>query len=96
AKAAIPDLAKMGGPAGITPFYIEPFILKAAIEGAGTTDGPAIAAWLEAHASEIDSMVGRFTASSDSHFLPSPDALVVVKAPYKQREDGLTERVDCK
>ena len=95
AQAAIPDLDKMGGAAGITPYYIEPFILKAAIEGAGTTDGPAIAAWIEANAAQIDVMVGEFAASSTSHFLPSPNALVVVKEPYKQREDGLTQRVDC-
>ena len=95
AKAAIPDLEKMGGAAGITPYYIEPFILKAAIEGAGTTDGPAVAAWIEANATSIDSMIGEFAASSTSHFLPSENALVVVKEPYKQREDGLTARVDC-
>ncbi|MCW5721172.1 MAG: ABC transporter substrate-binding protein [Devosia sp.] len=95
AAAAIPDLDKMGGAAGITPYYIEPFILKAAIEGAGSTDGKVLADWIVANAGNIDSMIGEFTASDTSHFLPSKNALVVVKTPYKQREDGLTERVDC-
>ncbi|PVA05742.1 ABC transporter substrate-binding protein [Thalassorhabdomicrobium marinisediminis] len=95
ANETYPDLASVGGPSGIAPYYVEPFILAQAIEGAGTTDGAEVAAWIEANAAEIDNMLGTFGASDENHFLPSADAMVVVRNPYQQREDGLVERILC-
>ena len=95
ANEAYPDLASVGGPSGIAPFYVEPIILAQAIEGAGTTDGAEVAAWIEANAADIDNMLGTFGASNENHFLPSADAMVVVRNPYLQREDGLVERILC-
>jgi len=95
AKTEVPDLERLGGSAALVPYYIEPFILKAAIEGSGKTDGPSIAAWIEANAGSIENMIGPFAASSTNHFLPSAEALVVTKNAFKPREDGLTERVNC-
>lgn len=95
ATAAYPDIANVGGPSGIAPFYVEPLILAQAIEGAGSTDGAAVAAWIEANAASIENMLGTFGATSTSHFLPSADAMVVVQNPYEQREDGLVQRMVC-
>ena len=41
-------------------------------------------------------MIGDFDASGRATSCPRPTALMVVKEPYQLREDGLTERVDCK
>lgn len=95
ATEAYPDIATVGGPSGIAPYYVQPHILAQAIEGAGTTDGAAVAAWIETNAAEIENMLGTFGASPTNHFLPSADAMVVVQRPYAQREDGLVERAQC-
>lgn len=96
ARAEYPDIDKAGGPAAITPYYVEPFILKAAVEGAGSLEGAAVAAWVEANAGSIENMLGTFAASGTSHFLPSSDAMAVVRNAYAPRADGLVERVVCK
>lgn len=95
ANAAIADIDKMGGAAALVPWYIEPMVLKAAVEGAGTLDGEKVAAWLEENAATMPNMLGTFSASAESHFLPGADALVVVKNAYAPREDGLVNRVAC-
>ncbi|WP_029057906.1 ABC transporter substrate-binding protein [Stappia stellulata] len=95
AKERVSDLERLGGSSSIIPYYIEPFIVKAAIEGAGSTDGDKVAAWIEANAATMDNMLGTFTASSETHFLPSAKTLTVVKNAFAPREDGLTERATC-
>ncbi|MBE1204066.1 ABC transporter substrate-binding protein [Aminobacter carboxidus] len=95
AKADIADLDRMGGPSALVPYYIQPFILAAAMNGSGKTDGKSVAAWIEANASEIKTLTGKLAASADNHFLPSVESLKVVKNPYQLREDGLVERADC-
>lgn len=95
AKDTVSDLERLGGSSSIIPYYIEPFILKAAIEGAGSTDGDRIAAWIEANASSMDNMLGTFEASSETHFLPSSETLTVVEDAFAPREDGLTRRAHC-
>lgn len=95
AKETVSDLERLGGSSSIIPYYIEPFIVKAAIEGAGSTDGDKVAAWIEANAASMDNMLGTFSASSETHFLPSSKTLVVVKNAFAPREDGLTERARC-
>lgn len=95
AKADIPDLDRMGGPSALTPYYIQPIILAAAMNGSGKTDGKSVAAWIESNAGTIKTLTGKLAASSDNHFLPSVESLKVVKNPYVLREDGLVERADC-
>lgn len=91
----IPDLDRMGGAAALPPYYIQPMIMAAAINGAGSADGEIVAAWIESNSDKIPALIGKLAASKDSHFLPSPDAIVAVKLPYAVREDGLLERADC-
>lgn len=95
ARAEYPDIDRVGGPSAISPYYIEPLILKAAAEGAGSLDGAAIAAWMVANAGSIENMLGTFAASDTSHFLPSADAMAVVRNAFAPRPDGLVERVVC-
>ncbi|WP_010141992.1 ABC transporter substrate-binding protein [Oceanicola sp. S124] len=95
ATEAYPDIASVGGPSGIAPYYVEPWIVAHAMEAAGTTDGATVAKWIEENSASIPNMLGTFGASTETHFLPSADAMVVVKNAYLQREDGLVERAQC-
>jgi branched-chain amino acid transport system substrate-binding protein len=95
ARAAVPEVDKLGGAASLTPFYIEPVILAAAINGAGTADGEAVAKWLEANSDKVEPIIGPISVSDTNHFMPAPEAIKVVAAPHKVREDGLIKRADC-
>ncbi|WP_112320618.1 ABC transporter substrate-binding protein [Oceanibium sediminis] len=95
AKETVSDLSRLGGSSALSPYYVEPFVLKAAIEGSGSTDGDKVAAWIEANAAEIENMLGTFAANDQTHFLPSSEAMVVTNKAYAPREDGLTERLQC-
>ena len=76
-------------------WYDAVYVLKAAIEGTGgKTDGPSVAAWIEANAGSIRSINSGFTASKATHFLVGQNALTMVY-PDRQREGGLLERVGC-
>jgi branched-chain amino acid transport system substrate-binding protein len=91
----VPDLERMGGAPSLAPYYVQPLILAAAANGAGTTEGAAVAAWIEANADKISVPIGPLAGSTKSHFLPAPEAIKVVKNPHKLREDSLVERADC-
>lgn len=95
AKETVPELDRMGGAPALTPYYLQPIVLAAAINGSGKTDGPSITAWLQENAAKVDLLIGPIQASKTSHFLPAPEAIKVVKNAYKLREDGLVERADC-
>lgn len=95
AKASVTDLDRMGGAPALTPYYIQPIILAAAANGAGTTDGEELARWIEANGSQIEVVIGGVEASDSSHFLPALSSIKVVRNPHKLREDGLVERADC-
>lgn len=95
AHERIKDLDRMGGAPALNPYYIQPLILAAAANGAGSTDGDAIKAWLEAHADQIVVQTGPLLASDTNHFLPAPSSIVVVEKPYVLREDGLVQRAVC-
>jgi branched-chain amino acid transport system substrate-binding protein len=95
ATEKVADIDKMGGAAALTPYYIQPLIIAAAINGAGSADGDAVKAWLESNADKVELIIGPVAASGTNHFLPAPEAIKVVKNPYKVREDGLVERADC-
>lgn len=95
AKDTVPDLERMGGAPSLTPYYIQPLILAAAINGSGKTDGRSLAAWIEANAGKIEAMIGPLQASKTDHFLPAPQAIKVVTEIYQPRSDGLVKRADC-
>jgi branched-chain amino acid transport system substrate-binding protein len=95
AKDKVPDLDRMGGAPALTPYYIQPLILAAAINGSGKTDGRSITAWIEKNAGKIDAMIGPLQASTTDHFLPAQQAIKVVKNVYQLRKDGLVARADC-
>ena len=76
-------------------WYDALYVLKAAVEGAGgKTDGPSVAAWLEANSRSFRGINSGLTASKTTHFLIGADALTIVY-PDRQREGGLLERVQC-
>ena len=89
------NVDQLGGPASLTPFYIEPMILAAAINGAGTAEGPAVAKWLEENSDKVEPIIGPISVSGTNHFMPAAEAIKVVKEPHHVREDGLTQRADC-
>lgn len=95
AKEQVPDVDRMGGASALIPYYIQPLVLAAAANGAGKTDGPSIAAWLQENASKVEMLTGPIQASDKSHFLPASESIKVVKNAYKPREDGLVERANC-
>lgn len=95
ARAAVPDVDKMGGAASLTPFYIEPMIAAAAINGAGSAAGADVAAWMQANSDKIEAIIGPIAVSDTNHFMPAPESIKVVTKPYEVREDGLVQRADC-
>jgi len=71
------------------------YALKAAVEGAGSLEGPKIAAWMEANASKVRVTAGPLNASKANHFLVGADALGMTEHPEKVRADGLAKRAGC-
>lgn len=88
------DFAKLS-PNLVIYSYDALYLLKAAIEGAKTTAGPAIAAWLEANASKHVSIEGQLSASKTSHFLFGQDNMSIMVNGDKPRSDGLMRRYGC-
>src|SRR6185503_2881486 len=69
-------------------WYDAVYVLKAAVEGSGgKTDGPTVAAWLEANSKSFKGINSGLTASKATHFLVGQDALTIVY-PDRQREGG--------
>ncbi|MFI4981871.1 MAG: hypothetical protein ACHQIO_16120, partial [Nevskiales bacterium] len=69
------------------------YVLKAGIEGSGSTEGPAVAAWIEAHVGEVKAISAEhLTASKDNHFMIGDDALTMADQPDRRNADGLLKR----
>lgn len=66
--------------------YDAPYILKFGIEAAGSTDGPKVAAALEAKLKNWQGVQGRYTASKDSHDLVGPEAFTMASPIYATPE----------
>lgn len=96
ATEKVEDLERMGGAPSLNAYYIQPLILAQAVNAVGTTEGEAVAKWIEQNADKIKVQTGALEASDQNHFLPAVSSIKVVKTPYKLREDGLMERADCK
>jgi ABC-type branched-subunit amino acid transport system substrate-binding protein len=94
-KPFAPDVYGRFSPATSSDMYDLVYIFKAAVEGAGTVDGPKAAAWLEANGSKLVSLQGPLSPSKTTHFLLGVASNVSVDRPYELREDGLLKRVGC-
>jgi branched-chain amino acid transport system substrate-binding protein len=72
------------------------WIMKHAIEGAKSTDGDKVRAWLESSSSSLgEALVNpKVSVSKDTHFLFGPNDMVLVR-PGKEVANGVYERVDC-
>ena len=76
-------------------FYDGVQLMKQAIEAnGGKTDGPTIAAWVEAHAQDYKGIIQDFSAGPQSHFLVGPAALTAVY-PDRVLEGGVQQRYGC-
>ncbi len=96
AEAAVPDLAKKGGPSGIGQSYSMLHIFKQAVEAnGGKTDGPTLAKWLENNAGKLDTILGTLAASDKDHFMIGLPTIAIVSSPDKVRADGLFNRANC-
>ncbi len=71
------------------------FVLKEGIEGSGKTDGPSVAAWIEANGAKHTGILGPLGATPASHFLVGPTALSAVY-PDRILPGGLQQRFGCK
>lgn len=74
------------------------FLLKAGVEGSGSTDGDKVAGWLEENGAESAddmSLVHEgYAMSEDNHFLMDTDSLTLVDAG-DELQDGIVQRLDC-
>lgn len=73
-------------------------LLKAAVEGAGTTDGEDVAAWLEIEgpeaAQDLPLAHEGYAMSADNHFLMDTSSLALVD-PGDQLAPQIMRRIDC-
>jgi ABC-type branched-subunit amino acid transport system substrate-binding protein len=94
--AVSPDLAKSGLTLPATLYYSSVYVMKAAVEATGTTDGPKLAAWVEQNGSAIPNLFGALSPSRYSHFLLGPQAMAIIQHPDQLRaEDRLQMRLGC-
>lgn len=69
--------------------------LDAAVEGAGTTEGPAVAKWIEQNAGTLTGVLGTPKLTPESHFMFGADDLTVIRNIDEIRSDGLRRRAGC-
>jgi len=93
-KAAVPDWQKLALPlAGY--YYDGVHLIKAAIEGTKSVEGPRLAAWVEANSGKIPAIVGKMSASKTNHILYGPDVFAFTTRP-DVTVDGVSLREGCK
>jgi branched-chain amino acid transport system substrate-binding protein len=71
------------------------YAMKAMMEGAKSTEGPALAAWMEQNAGKVKVTNGTLSASKTNHFLIGIPALTMAEDADKVRSDGLMKRAGC-
>jgi ABC-type branched-subunit amino acid transport system substrate-binding protein len=93
-KAAVPGWEKL--PISIAGYYHDGIlIIKAAIEGANSVEGPRMAAWLEENSAKVPTLMGRISASKSNHILYGADVFAFTKRPDQVNSDGLALREGC-
>lgn len=74
------------------------FLLKAGVEGSGSTDGDKVAGWLEENgpkaAADLPLVHEGYAMSQDNHFLMDTGSLTLVDAG-DELEPGIVRRLDC-
>ncbi len=73
--------------------YDSVMLAKASADGAGSTEGRKMAAWLENNT--VKSLTGDLRATKDTHFLGSATTATVIEDPGSLRADGMTKRSGC-
>jgi branched-chain amino acid transport system substrate-binding protein len=71
------------------------YAMKAMMEGAKSTEGPALAAWMEQNADKVKVTNGQLSASKTNHFLIGIPALTMAEDADKPRSDGMMKRAGC-
>lgn len=95
AKAFDPERTNRLAMPYASTLYDNVYLLKAAIEGSGgKTDGPTVAAWIEANAKDFKGVLQDLTPSTGSHFLVGPAALTAVY-PARILPGGMQQRRGC-
>jgi hypothetical protein len=95
-QAYVPDQAAKVAMQLVAWAHDSVYIYKAAIEGAGKVDAPAMARWLEGNAGSVKGLIySPFEASTGDHFLLKANSLVFAERIGVPREDGLLKRVGC-
>lgn len=93
-KAAVPDWQKL--PLPLAGYHYDGVqLIKAAIEGTKSIDGPKMAAWVEANSGKIPTVVGKMSASKTNHILYGPDVFAFTARP-DETVDGVSLREGCK
>ncbi|MCZ4497554.1 MAG: hypothetical protein JWQ74_107 [Marmoricola sp.] len=74
------------------------FLLKAGVEGSGSTDGDKVAKWLETEgadaAMDLSLVHEGYAMSKDNHFLMDTDSLTLIDAG-EELAPGINRRLDC-
>ena len=95
AKAYKPDVAARLSMPFASLFYDAVYLMKAAAEAnGGKTDGPSIAAWIEANGGTYKGINENLSPSKSTHFLVGAHALTTVY-PDRIREGGVQQRTKC-
>ncbi|APO70710.1 amino acid ABC transporter substrate-binding protein (plasmid) [Rhizobium gallicum] len=83
-------------PSAAAAGYVSVYLYKAAVEGAGSTAGPDVAAWITKNVGSWPNLYGPLTANDETHHLIGSNLLAQVAEPYNVREgDGFQRRADC-
>jgi branched-chain amino acid transport system substrate-binding protein len=94
AKAYKPDVAARLSMPFASLFYDGVYLMKAAIEATGKTDGPTLTAWIENNAKDFQGITRNLSPSKQSHFLVGVDAMTTV-LPDRLGEGGIQQRAKC-
>lgn len=94
-KAFLPNDYEHVGVISAAIAYDSVYLMKAAVEGAGTTDALAITDWVEKNAGSVHAFTLRLAGSKTKHALADPADMVMVRHPELHNAQGLTERADC-
>jgi ABC-type branched-subunit amino acid transport system substrate-binding protein len=76
-------------------YYDGIYLIKFAMEGARSVEGPAMAAWLEENAKSVTIVSGPISPTKADHILFGPDVFAFVKRPDQPNPSGLTVREGC-
>lgn len=96
-EAFSPERAKTASMDSVAESYDAMYLMKAAIEATGTTDGPEVAKWLESNGKSLPGslpVTGQaYGMSASSHFLVGDESIALVD-PGTEVAEGVFQRTD--